>query len=68
VEQYEKVIREGIKKGFFKPRNVRMLANMIKMLIDAWIIKRWDLRKKVSLEEMRQGILDIVFEGIIRHR
>jgi AcrR family transcriptional regulator len=68
VEQYEKVIREGIKKGFFKPRNVRMLANMIKMLIDAWIIKRWDLRKKVSLKEMRQGILDIVFEGIIRHR
>jgi AcrR family transcriptional regulator len=68
VEQYEKVIREGIKKGFFKPLNVRMLANMIKMLIDTWVIKRWDLRRKVSIEEMRQGILDIVFEGIIRHR
>jgi AcrR family transcriptional regulator len=68
VEQYEKVIREGIKKGFFKPLNVRMLANMIKMLIDAWVIKRWDLRRKVSIEEMRQGILNIVFEGIIRHR
>jgi len=68
VEQYEKVIREGIRKGFFKPLNVRMVANMIKMLIDAWVIKRWDLRKKVSIEEMRQGILNIVFEGIIRHR
>ena len=68
VEQYEKVIREGIKKGFFKPLNVRMLANMIKMLIDTWVIKRWDLRRKVSIEEMRQGILNVVFEGIIRHR
>jgi AcrR family transcriptional regulator len=68
VEQYEKVIREGIRKGFFKPLNVRMVANMIKMLIDAWVIKRWDLRKKVSIEKMRQGILNIVFEGIMRHR
>lgn len=68
VEQYEKVIREGIRKGFFKPLNVRMVANMIKMLIDAWVIKRWDLRRKVSIEEMRQGILSIVFEGIIRRR
>jgi AcrR family transcriptional regulator len=68
VEQYEKVIREGIRKGFFKPLNVRMVANMIKMLIDAWVIKRWDLRKKVSIEKMRQGILNIVFEGILRHR
>jgi len=68
VEQYEKVIGEGIKKGVFKPLNVRMVANMIKMLIDAWVIKRWDLRQKVSIEEMRQGILDIVFDGIIRHR
>jgi hypothetical protein len=68
IKQYEKVIKEGIKKGFFKPTNVRMLANMIKILIDSWVIKRWDLRRKVSIEEMRQGILDTVFEGIIRHR
>ena len=68
VEQYEKVIREGIKEGFFKPLNVRMLANMIKMLIDTWVIKRWDLKRKVSMEEMRQGILDVVFKGMIRHR
>ena len=68
VEQYEKVIREGIKEGFFKPLNVRMLANMIKMLIDTCVIKRWDLKRKVSMEEMRQGILDVVFKGMIRHR
>jgi AcrR family transcriptional regulator len=68
VEQYEKVIREGIKRGFLKPLNVRMLANMIKMLIDTWVIKRWDLKGKVSIEEMKQGISDIVFAGIIRHR
>ena len=64
LEQYEKVIREGIRKGFFKPLNVRTLANMIKMLIDTWVIKRWDLKGKVTLEEMRKGIQDVVFNGI----
>jgi AcrR family transcriptional regulator len=67
IKQYEEVIKEGIKKGFFKPTNVRMLANMIKILIDSWVIKRWDLRRKVSIEEMRQGILDIVFKGILNN-
>lgn len=64
VEQYEKVIGEGIRKGYFKVTNIRMMANMIKMLIDTWVIKRWDLKGKVGLEEMRKGILDVVFNGI----
>ena len=47
--QFERVISEGIKKGFFKPTNVRMTANMIKMLIDTWVIKRWDLKRQGDL-------------------
>jgi AcrR family transcriptional regulator len=65
MEQFEKTIKEGIRKGFFKQTNIRMLANMIKILIDAWVIKRWDLKGKVTLEEMEKGILDIVLSGII---
>ncbi len=68
LEQYEKLIEEGVRKKVFKPVNVRMLANMIKMLVDAWVIKRWDLRRKVSLEEMRLGILELVFKGIVVER
>lgn len=65
LRQYERAIAEGIKKGFFKPTNVRMTANMIKMLIDTWVIKRLDLKGKVTLQEMRRGILEMVFQGII---
>jgi AcrR family transcriptional regulator len=68
VEQYEKLIEEGIRKGCFRPTNVRMMANMIKMLIDTWVIKRWDLHGEVKLEEMRKGILDTVFNGIIEQK
>jgi AcrR family transcriptional regulator len=65
IEEYEGIIREGIDRGVFKPTNVRMLGNMIKVLIDGWVIKRWDLRGKVTIEEMRNGILDTVFDGIV---
>jgi AcrR family transcriptional regulator len=66
IELFERPIKEGIKKGVFEPTNVRMLANMIKMLIDTWVIKRWDLKAKVSTGEMEKGILDIVFNGICK--
>ena len=64
LEQYEKIITEGIKKGYFRPVNVRLLANMIKMLTDLWVIRRWDLKGNVSFKEMRQGILDFALNGI----
>jgi AcrR family transcriptional regulator len=65
LKQYEMLINKGIKEGCFKRCNVRMAANLIKMLIDTWVIKRWDLKGKVNIEEMRQGILDLVFHGIL---
>jgi len=68
VQQFEELISEGIRNGYLKQINTRMLANMIKMLIDAWVVKRWDLREKVDLKQMRRGILNVIFEGIIRRR
>ncbi len=66
--EYERIIEEGIRKGFLKPVNTRMLVNIIKILIDAWVIKRWDLREKVRMEEMRKRILDLVFIGIMKDK
>ncbi len=66
VQQYEELIREGIRKGYLKQINTRMMANMIKMLIDSWVIKRWDLKGKVNIEEMKEGIMDVIFNGIKR--
>lgn len=68
LEEYERLLKEGMRKGIFKWRNPRMVANMIKMLIDGWVLKRWDLRGKVSLEEMRRGILEMVFHGILKEK
>ena len=65
VGRFRGVIEEGIKSGAFKPVNPTMLANLIKMMIDCWVLKRWDLRGKVNLEEMKQGIIEMVQTGIV---
>ncbi len=65
IGRFKEVIEEGIEAGLFKKANPVMLANMIKMMIDCWVLKRWDLRGKVSLEEMKQGILQMVQTGIM---
>lgn len=65
IGKFKEVIEEGIKLGVFKKANPAMLANAIKMMIDCWVLKRWNLRGKVSLGEMKQGILQIVEAGIM---
>jgi len=62
---FKKVIEEGIEQGVFKTSNPTILANIIKMMIDCWVLKRWALRGKASLEEMKQGILEMVQTGIV---
>jgi hypothetical protein len=44
--------------------NATMLANTIKMMIDAWVVRRWALRDKVGLKEMKRGIVEMVLQGI----
>jgi AcrR family transcriptional regulator len=68
VQKFEKVLKKGIKIGVFKDINPTMVANIIKMMIDCWVIKRWDLRKKVTLREMAAGIIEIVMGGILSEK
>lgn len=68
IQRFQKVLEEGMAQGVFKPSNPKMLANMIKTMIDGWVLKRWALRGRVSLEEMSQGIVDVLEKGILNQR
>lgn len=65
MDRYKDVLEEGIQSGVFKPFNTTMLANSIKMMIDAWVIRRWALRDKVSLKEMKRGIVEVILNGVM---
>jgi AcrR family transcriptional regulator len=66
LESFEAVLKEGMESGLFKSGNHTMLAHIIKMMIDCWVLRRWALRKKVSLEEMGKNIIDMVQVGILK--
>lgn len=68
LEKFEIVIEECIAQGRLRDCNVRLTANLIKSMIDAWTIKRWDLRAHASQLEAERMILDIVFHGMLTDR
>jgi len=65
VSYFERVIREGIEKGVFQDGDVRVMANLIKSMIDTWVLKRWDLREHVTQLEMERSILNLLFGGVL---
>jgi len=65
VQLYEIVLRECIDKGLLLDCNTKAVANLIKVMVDAWVLKRWDLREHVTQLEMEKSILDMVFHGLM---
>jgi 3-oxoacyl-[acyl-carrier protein] reductase len=66
VSKYEIVLQEGIRKKIFRDVNIRVMANLIKVMVDSWIFKRWDLCNQTNQTEMKQEILDLVIKGLVR--
>jgi 3-oxoacyl-[acyl-carrier protein] reductase len=64
VRLYEIVLQECIKKELLVDCNTKAVANLIKVMVDAWVLKRWDLRGQVTQLEMEKSILDMVFYGL----
>jgi len=63
VAIFQSVLDECIIKGLLIDCNTRVVANLIKIMIDAWVIKRWDLRG-ISELEMEKAIYNFVFNGL----
>jgi 3-oxoacyl-[acyl-carrier protein] reductase len=60
----EQTIEECIQAGLLTKCNVRLTANLIKSMIDSWVIKRWDLRGFADRLEAEKSILKLIFHGI----
>jgi AcrR family transcriptional regulator/enoyl-[acyl-carrier-protein] reductase (NADH) len=64
LSKYEIVIEECISSSLFRNCNARVYANLIKSMIDTWVIKRWDLRGNTDRLEVERAILDLLFQGM----
>lgn len=65
TQLYEDILEECIRKGLIQDFNTRAIANIIKVMVDGWVLKRWDLRNHVTQLEMEKSIIDLVFNGLI---
>ncbi len=68
MELYKRILEEGIESGFFLKCNTTALASIIRLMIDGWVLRRWALRGKVNLDEMKNSVIQIVMTGIINSK
>jgi NAD(P)-dependent dehydrogenase (short-subunit alcohol dehydrogenase family)/AcrR family transcriptional regulator len=66
VNMFDLVLQEGIAQGKLRECNTRLAANIVKCMIDAWVLKRWDLRESATGHEAEKTILEMIFYGLLR--
>jgi AcrR family transcriptional regulator len=67
IQRFQDVLQECVSTGACRYVDNRIVANLIKIMADSWVLKRWDLREHVTQLEMEKGILDLVFNGLVSH-
>jgi AcrR family transcriptional regulator/NAD(P)-dependent dehydrogenase (short-subunit alcohol dehydrogenase family) len=65
LELIESAIYQAVSSGRLRDCNARMMANLIKSMIDSWVIKRWDMRGFVTRPEAEKGIFELVLNGLL---
>ena len=63
VSRFRKVLDECVEKGLIRSCNTQLVANLIKIMVDSWVIKRWDL-KGITQFQTENTILKLVFDGL----
>ena len=68
LEVIESILDECVGQRILRPCNVRVVANLIKSMVDAWVLKRWDLRGYAGAIDVEKSILELLFQGLIEQR
>ncbi|MBU2551947.1 MAG: SDR family oxidoreductase [Proteobacteria bacterium] len=65
LEKFEVVLEECVRQGRLRDCNLRLTSNLIKAMIDSWVLKRWDLRGHIGQLEARRAIIDMTLNGLL---
>jgi len=64
LSEIEDILEEGNAQKKLKDCNPRIVSNLISIMVDAWALKAWDLRKNTSRQEMESIVTDLVIDGL----
>lgn len=65
LERYEQVIEDCIQSGASKNVNPRLISNLIKVMVDIWPLKGWDLKGHTTRHQIEKTVLDGIFKGFL---
>ena len=66
VECFEKILKRGVEKGFFKVKDPFLLANIIVYLLSIEPLRGWNLKKRYKVEEINEYITGFINNSIMR--
>ncbi|MFH2129480.1 MAG: SDR family oxidoreductase [bacterium] len=66
LERFEQVIEECMETGKARHVNPRLISNLIKVMVDVWPLKSWDLTGHTTRHQIEKMILDGVFQGFLQ--
>ncbi len=62
---FEEVLAEGVENGIFKIENPKLVSHDIILLGHMWALKRWTLRKYLTLSEFTELQTRFILSGIL---
>jgi len=65
VEFFEKLIEEGIARGEFETDNALLIAHNIVLIHHDWVLRRWFLRKRFTLQEYIKAQTDVIMKSLV---
>ena len=65
-ERFEIVIKGCIDAGYFPTLNIRLFANLIKIMCESCVLKRWDLKGHIVQSELATSIINMTFHGLLQ--
>ena len=68
VQFFERTINECIQEGQLRECNSRLAANLVKCMVDGWVLKRWDLRGHATRLEAEKAILQLLLNGLLNEQ
>ena len=68
VQFFERTINECIQDGQLRECNSRLAANLVKCMVDCWVLKRWDLRGHATRLEAEKAILQVLLNGLLNQQ
>ena len=61
---FAEIIKEGMEQGLFKRVDVDLMAYNVMMLAHMWVLKRWHLKNRLSLDTYFKLQLEIIMDAL----